>query len=248
MNENLESVTLRELESGVAKMGGGYACTQCGQFFAKDEVYPVDGHYLKAKAAARRHAQTAHGSRLEVLLNGESRYVNITDHQKKLLRLLAAGKSDGEIAAETGATPATVRRQRFAFRERAKQAKMYLAIYGLATGGKGRAEALEPVLGGGGPMDDRFVLTEKEARRYEQLAFESLEPLRLKALPAKEKKKVAVLNRIAAQFEKGRDYTETQVNDILREIHPEEYVVLRRYLIEYGYLGRERDGSRYWMN
>ena len=63
----------------------------------------------------------------------------------------------------------------------------------------------------------------------------------------KEKKKVVILRAIAQEFEQGKTYTERQVNEILKEIFP-DYVTLRRYLIEYGYLRRTRDGSAYWKN
>ena len=47
------------------------------------------------------------------------------------------------------------------------------------------------------------------------------------------------------QFEPGRTYTEKEVNGILRDIF-DDYVTLRRYLIEYGFLERTRDCRTYW--
>ena len=58
---------------------------------------------------------------------------------------------------------------------------------------------------------------------------------------------MVILRAIAQEFEQGKTYTERQVNEILKEIFP-DYVTLRRYLIEYGYLRRTRDGSAYWKN
>ena len=72
-----------------------------------------------------------------------------------------------------------------------------------------------------------------------------MQPLRLKTFPPKEKKKVVILRTIAKEFEEGIRYSEVQVNEILKDIYP-DYVTLRRYLIEYGYLERTRDGSAYW--
>lgn len=46
-----------------------------------------------------------------------------------LLSLFAMGVSDKEMAKKLGVTEATIRRQRFTFREKAKRAKLYLAIY-----------------------------------------------------------------------------------------------------------------------
>ena len=96
-------------------------------------------------------------------------------------------------------------------------------------------------------VDDRFVITEAEEKKILSSVFESMEPLRLKVFSAKEKKKIVILRRIAQEFERGRHYTEAEVNEILEAIYS-DYVTLRRYLIEYGYMGRVRDGSDYWRS
>ena len=95
-------------------------------------------------------------------------------------------------------------------------------------------------------IDERYVITEQERDKILRISFESLEPLRLKMLSAKEKKKVVVLTKIAEQFEKGRIYTGKETDQILREIY-DDYVTLRRYLIEYGFMDRKADGSQYWL-
>ncbi|NLW79340.1 MAG: DUF2087 domain-containing protein [Ruminococcaceae bacterium] len=249
MNNEQDIYDIPTLKTGLLHTADGHTtCLTCGARFEPDEVYPCDGHYYTAAKAAAHHAQTAHGSRLAHLMETGGKYVTLTDHQKKLLALLAEGKSDAEIAAETGAAASTMRRQRFMFREKAKRARMYLALYELATETRQhQADTLLPVPSAFTAPDDRFVITQKESDQYVKNAFESLAPLRLRALPAKEKKKVAVLHLIARQFEKGTDYTEQQVNAILKDVHPDDYVTLRRYLIEYGYLGRTPNGSRYWV-
>ena len=63
------------------------------------------------------------------LLNTESRYNTLTQNQKTLLSRLAQGWSDQEIAKEAGVSVSTVRHQKFVFREKAKQARVYLALY-----------------------------------------------------------------------------------------------------------------------
>ncbi|MFN2213805.1 MAG: DUF2087 domain-containing protein [Anaerolineales bacterium] len=67
----------------------------------------------------------------------------------------------------------------------------------------------------------------------------------LKMIPTKSKKIIAILEYVTGSFEKNIDYNEKQVNEILEKFHPDT-TTLRRYLIDYGYLGRENDGSRYW--
>ena len=69
---------------------------------------------------------------------------------------------------------------------------------------------------------------------------------RLKIIPAKRKKLMAVLRWLAAQFQPDVQYSERQVNDILTRYH-EDYAGLRRDLVDFGFLRRERDGGKYWL-
>ena len=87
--------------------------------------------------------------------------------------------------------------------------------------------------------------TEEENQKILNNVFESLDPLRLKVFSSKEKKKIATLRRISAEFESGREYSEKEVNEILTAIYP-DFATLRRYLIEYGYLSRTKDCRIYW--
>lgn len=69
----------------------------------------------------------------------------------------------------------------------------------------------------------------------------------LKQYPAKKPVREIVLQRFANLFESGRDYSEKEVNQIIRErIVFSDVELIRRELIEHGFLNRERDGSRYW--
>jgi DNA-binding HxlR family transcriptional regulator len=69
---------------------------------------------------------------------------------------------------------------------------------------------------------------------------------RLKHLPRKEKKLMAVLRWLGSQFEKDVIYTEAQINEIIEEYH-EDFAGLRRDLVDFGFLDRERDGATYWV-
>lgn len=48
----------------------------------------------------------------------------------------------------------------------------------------------------------------------------------------------------AGLFEEGRDYTEKEVNEILRRIYT-DYALLRRYLVDFKMLERNDDGTIY---
>lgn len=70
----------------------------------------------------------------------------------------------------------------------------------------------------------------------------------LKQYPAKKPVLEIVLQRFADLFVYGRDYSEKEVNQIIREhIAFSDIELIRRELIEYAFLNRERNGSRYWM-
>jgi DNA-binding transcriptional ArsR family regulator len=66
---------------------------------------------------------------------------------------------------------------------------------------------------------------------------------RLKDIPASRKKREVVLRWLARDFEPGRRYAETQVNDVLAA-HHEDVATLRRELVGARLLQRER--SVYW--
>ncbi len=69
----------------------------------------------------------------------------------------------------------------------------------------------------------------------------------LKQIPLQNTKLRIVLEYLVAAFEPGAQYTEKEVNGILRRFH-EDPVTLRRALIDAGLLLRESNGSRYWRN
>jgi len=67
----------------------------------------------------------------------------------------------------------------------------------------------------------------------------------LKQLPQEGKKMIIILNFILDAFPFDTNFTEKEVNTILRRFHVDT-ATLRRNLIDYGFMARESDGSRYW--
>lgn len=57
---------------------------------------------------------------------------------------------------------------------------------------------------------------------------------------------MAILRHILKKFAASKNYTEKEVNAILKPIY-DDYVLLRRQLIEYGFMERTQDGSSYWI-
>lgn len=68
---------------------------------------------------------------------------------------------------------------------------------------------------------------------------------RLAAIPRKPARREQLLAHLTETlFAVERDYTEPEVNELLRTVH-EDCAALRRYLVIAGHLGRTRDGSGY---
>jgi len=63
--------------------------------------------------------------------------------------------------------------------------------------------------------------------------------------PTNKRKQDVILRYAAEHFDDGKVYTEKEVNVIIGELYG-DIPLLRRYLISFGYLDRERDGSAYW--
>ena len=67
----------------------------------------------------------------------------------------------------------------------------------------------------------------------------------IKQIPQMGNKLLIILNFIVDTFAFDANYTEKEVNTILRRFHVDT-AALRRYLVDCGFMGRERDGTRYW--
>lgn len=61
----------------------------------------------------------------------------------------------------------------------------------------------------------------------------------LKTIPSQRKRRLIVLQHLMVRFDPDRTYTEREINDLLRSAH-EDVATLRRELVDYGYLNRDR--------
>jgi len=72
---------------------------------------------------------------------------------------------------------------------------------------------------------------------------------RIKQWPSKMAMKIKVLTYLSTKFDDEVQYTESEINEILKKWHTfNDYFILRRGLIDVGLLKRQLDGSRYWKN
>lgn len=71
---------------------------------------------------------------------------------------------------------------------------------------------------------------------------------RIVRIPAPNRTKIPTLEYLAGKFEDSCIYCEKEVNRIINEWHTfGDYFILRRLLIDYGFLARTPDGARYWV-
>jgi hypothetical protein len=229
---------------------GRYECAVCGREFEDGEIFGYGGRFFDARRMAELHIRDEHGGMLGVLMSLEKRHTGLTQNQKELLELISGGFGDRDIANKTGVTASTVRHQRFMFREKMRQAKIFCAICELALEGQAAAPDAEQefteIHRGATMVDERYLVTRAEEEEIISNMFSSLDPLKLKVLSPKEKKKLVILRKISQQLQRDRKYTEKELNAILMDIY-EDFATVRRYLIEYGFMDRTRDGSEYWL-
>lgn len=65
-------------------------------------------------------------------------------------------------------------------------------------------------------------------------------------IPKKKAKFIVILRWMSTLFEPDRLYTEKEISAIIKEKHS-DYAMIRRYLVEYGFMRRERGGGDYWL-
>jgi hypothetical protein len=131
-------------------------------------------------------------------------------------------------------------------RERQKQAKVFLAIMELLAERTPKKQAFIDIPRSSQQVDDRFAITEAENEKILATYFKHGLDGPLTVFPLKEKKRVAILRHLLVNFEPNKTYTEKEVNTILKQFY-DDYVLLRRLLIDYGFMDRKYDGSAYWV-
>lgn len=65
------------------------------------------------------------------------------------------------------------------------------------------------------------------------------------SIPAKNSKKLLILQKIAAELSPGLRYPEKELNQIIAKFH-DDTAAIRRHMIEFGILERNKE-SVYWL-
>lgn len=224
-----------------------YICLACGKSFAKGIIYPDNGTLYEAEVYTKLHIAKEHGSMFQYLLQLNKKLTGLTDLQKQLLQFFYEGLSDANIVQSLGGgSTSTIRNHRFMLREKEKQAKVFLAVMELLQEKTENKGSFINVPLSATMLDERYAITIEENESILKQYFPEGPNGRITGFPKKEKRKIAILRQIVKRFELERTYTEKEVNEVLKTAQ-EDYVTLRRYLIEYGFMDREDNGSSYWV-
>lgn len=201
MEEFIRNATIDDFKRGYVwdSKKAEFICLMCGEYISENDRN-VNIHVAN------------HGTPIERLLMLDKKYTGLTEIQKEFLDMVSNKYSDKEIAMKLGCAESTIRNMRFAMRERARQARAFLAVMELA----------------------------------EEKVSKITNP-KLRVFPVREEKRKAILPRFADLFEPYREYTEAEVKNIIKTIYDDD-ATIRRYLVDYGYLNRNNDGSKYYKS
>lgn len=247
--------TVSELKQGYFfnKETNSYTCLICGKTYEEGMIYPWGENFYTAKKAMEVHIVEQHRSMFDYFLEMGKIYTGLTDNQKELMKMFYEGDTDKEIVKKTGATStSTIRNQRFSMNEKYKQAKIIVAMTELLEEKKienkqGRKkEMLIDIHRTATSIDERYAITQAERDEVIKRYFDGDNNLMVKAFPAKEKKKIIILQHIMKEFTPNRCYKEAEVNEIIMRFYS-DFVTVRRYFIQYGFLDRKKDGAEYWV-
>lgn len=239
--------TLDDIKQGYTDESSQFTCLLCGKGIEKGIVYPQDGRLYEAEKYMQHHITAVHQSVFHYLISLNKKMTGLTDHQNNILRLFYEGKSDQEIKEELEIGSATtIRHHRFALKEKERQAKIFLTMMELLKGQDQKADSLIPIHKNATMVDERYNVTLSEEKKLLDKYFPDGVGQKLTHFPRREKHKIVVLRAITKLLDDGKQYTEKELNEIIQPIY-EDYIQIRRYLIEYGFMDRQDDGSAYWV-
>lgn len=240
---------LEDIVKGYCEDSRNAVCVMCGKAYEKGRIHQEKEELYDACGAVKAHIGSVHGDTASFLLMQDVNLLGISEVQRQLLVMLAENKTDREISEKIGIAQSTVRNHRFKLREKEKQAKLFLALMnameaktskGIAKSDRGTIEELHS---SATMIDERYSITEKERERTVCTYMDESGALR--QFPPKAKKKIILLREIMKNFKADSEYSEKEINRILKRIYEEDYVGIRRALIEYGFMDRSADGKVY---
>ncbi len=234
-----QEFTISDYQQGYVETTTDYCCVFCQETFDKEEIYPVDGAFFTAKKRMIQHITEHHGTVLSALLALPKEQTGLSESQQEILQLFAQDVSDTVIAQRLGISSSTVRNHRFKLKEKQRQATVFLSIMSLLQ--EPRCCRLTK-----GQRCLMIAMPLRLVKEKRSLLLILMKRGLSNSFPAKKKRKIVVLSVLAQKFDPKKNYSEAAVNDVLKQAIT-DYVTVRRYLIEYGFMQRTKDGKTYWL-
>ncbi|WP_339222036.1 metalloregulator ArsR/SmtB family transcription factor [Paenibacillus sp. FSL W7-1279] len=170
----------------------------------------------------------------------------------KMLILLAEGELNGQVLAEKiGVTPATIThhaaklREASLIKERRDKNTIYFSLndYFIANSARATENLIYQRVRPAG-VPERLEEDDQRTRDAVVKNFFTSDG-KLKSIPAQLKKKLIVLTHMVSRLEKGRKYTEKEINEFIQGYH-EDFATLRREFIMHHFMFR--DNGVYELN
>ncbi|RJX38911.1 DUF2087 domain-containing protein [Paenibacillus pinisoli] len=163
----------------------------------------------------------------------------------KMLILLAEGElNGGELAERLYVTPATIThhatklREASLINERRDKNTIYFSLNHYFI--KNSAAATEELIYRRSEEGGRTMEEKNEALRASVIRNFFTAEGRLKNIPSQLKKKLIVLEHIVSALEKGRTYSEKEMNEFIKGYH-DDFATIRREFIMHQYMYRDKE-------
>ncbi|GLC90470.1 DUF2087 domain-containing protein [Lysinibacillus piscis] len=246
-NELFWQASLESIKKGYVEEEQYFTCVLCGEKVEKGIIYPYEELLYEAEKFMQKHIADAHQSVFHYLNGLNKKMTGLTEHQGQILRLFYEGKSDQMIKEELAiGSVATIRHHRFTLKEKERQAKVFLAMMELLKESSQKEESFVPIHKTATMVDERYNVTSTEEQQILQKCFSNGVGSKLVRFPKRAKQQIVILRAITNLLDIEKHYTEKELNAIIQPIY-EDYVQIRRSLIEYGFIDRHDDGSAYWV-
>jgi hypothetical protein len=163
----------------------------------------------------------------------------------KILILLADGELNGQVLAEKlCVTPATIThhatklREASLINERRDKNTIYFSLNHYFI--KNNANATENLIYRNANSKGGTDILQEDYKRMKDSVIKNFftSEGKLKSLPVQLKKKLMVLEHLVSQLEKGRKYSEKEINDYIKNFH-DDFATIRREFIMHQFMFRE---------
>ncbi len=220
-----------------------FYCMHCAKRVDKNEVFPLNGRWFVAEEKIKEHLRTYHRSAVDALFEKGHKALGLTENQFETLHGQYQGLTDEEILQQsTAKSLSTIRQYRFQVRERYRQAVQLVALLeAMEQADLGNEKEIHQ---GAKQVDERYAITSEERQN---ILDNYMKEGKIHTMPRKEKRKIVLLQEVIKELSTDKQYSEKELNEWLKEKH-EDFVALRRYLIEYGLMERTADGAAYWVS